>query len=117
MLINRALLFLARGNKRYIIRVSFVVALTAFLNLIQFYTLSVIVSGLVKDFRLDLPLLLLFLAIALLQILLKPLVLSWTADCEAQVKAISGEDAGKDQDTLASLTRMMPVAERFILCS
>ncbi|HHX19028.1 MAG TPA: ATP-binding cassette domain-containing protein [Clostridiaceae bacterium] len=87
MLINRALLFLARGNKRYIIRVSFVVALTAFLNLIQFYTLSVIVSGLVKDFRLDLPLLLLFLAIALLQILLKPLVLSWTADCEAQVKS------------------------------
>jgi len=86
VLINRALLFLARGSKRYILRVSFVVALTAFLNLIQFYTLSKIVSGLVQELSLDLPLLLLFLAMAFLQILLKPLVLSWTANCEAHVK-------------------------------
>lgn len=86
MLINRALLFLARGNKRYILRVFFVVALAALLNLIQFYTLSKIVSSLVKEFSLDLALLLLFLAMALLQILLKPFVLCWTANCEAQVK-------------------------------
>ncbi len=86
MLINRALLFLAKGSKRYILRVSLVVALTAFFNLVQFYTLSKIVSSLLKDFRLDLPLLLLFLVMAAHQIFFKPLVLRWTADCEAHVK-------------------------------